>query len=136
MLSPTRAPVDEGKRLLKTVAVQTPGTQKFTFVDPDNKLATAVAEGTPLGSSKEPHTQHKQNNLGGGVGGAVPGTSGGGGENKRSAQKVSASPNARAVPRAGVSTDREARSRTAATPRKSTDHLSASERKKAEEGTN
>ena len=40
-LSPTRARVDEGKRLLKTVPVQTPGTQKFTFVDPDNKLAIA-----------------------------------------------------------------------------------------------
>ena len=159
----------------KTVAIQTVGTQKFTFVNQDNKLAAAAAKGVPFHLPEEHNTQ--QGSEGAGIneddrmrgnkqsgentaptasgpssaraasrssanldqvhrtsGGAVEGTGlttkGGRSDNKRSAQNVSESPNARDVPRSGVSTDREARSRTTATSRKSTGHLSASERKK------
>ena len=165
------------------MAIQTVGTQKFTLVNPDDKLAAAATKGVPFQLSEENNPQqgfegagtNEDDRMGGdkeqnekgenknsaptvsgspnacaasrsgaslnrehhASGGVVEGAGltvrSGCGDNKRSTQKVSESPNARAVPRSGVSTNREARSRTSATWRKSTDHLSASEHKKAEE---
>ena len=41
----------------KTVAIQTVGTQKYTFVNQDNKLAAAAAKGVPFLLSEEYNTQ-------------------------------------------------------------------------------